>query len=944
MINQIPFYGFNPGTKNSGLTTKETSVLVIIIFVTALLGVVFPLTDAAAIDNIFERLIISGTVLLIYALSHFFPPVTSRIKIIYLVIVYGVTLWSVFALFINSFSSTYLIGLLLIYLPVALSFEKTKPFLAYVTVTAAISAGGAYKVDFPKINPDLILAVFVMLPLIVYLFIGPGRIKSISFGGRVKIVNTMFSDFTDAIFLLDPVTGVIIDCNKEAVELLQADDKKQILNRGLHSFLEENGDDPSFLKKTMEQNIFENSGKEREFRTFKHHTFWGNIALKEVVLEDNPYILLRLANVSKRRMLDEALQSSEERFRALIENNYDVVIVSSIEGKILYSSPSITRCLGYSKYENLSSGIFDFIHPDERNLAEDLFAKLVAREQETAFFTVRFRHKNGEYKWLEVTASNEVDVKAVGGIVMNFTDVSERKNAEASLMMSEDRYQFLFEHSPVAIIKYDLNFNALQFNGKLTEVLHIRRESGPGFKLRGIVDDELIGVLGGVFSGEDINTEAPYTNPATEQSYYLQIIATPVVSQKNIITGGIAIIEDITIRKNAELEIISSKEKAEEANRLKSTFLANMSHELRTPMNSILGYTQILRDDIKDPQTKKMIEQVLRSGLRLMSTLNSILELSLLETGDVQLNIMHIDFVKYTEYIVKKYKFLAEEKKLDFIIKSFDEEVVVAIDEKMYNQAISNIMDNAIKFTESGRIEVELSHTSGQAFIRVRDTGLGIARQNQSIIFEEFRQVSEGYSRRYEGNGLGLPLVKKIVEIMDGTVEVESETGMGAVFTITLPVIKKNFIESIKRPVEREIFDMSKAVTDNVLPEILVVEDNPVNVEVVIMFLNNLCSVDFANTAEEALKKAKKKKYAIVLMDINLGEDVSGIDVAREIKKRREYANVPMVALTGYALAGDREKLLDEGFTDYLAKPIIKNELRERIASLLKKLGYTISQ
>jgi CheY-like chemotaxis protein len=251
----------------------------------------------------------------------------------------------------------------------------------------------------------------------------------------------------------------------------------------------------------------------------------------------------------------------------------------------------------------------------------------------------------------------------------------------------------------------------------------------------------------------------------------------------------------------------------------------------------------------------------------------------------------------------------------------------------MFRQIINNLINNAIKFTNSGGIDIEVDTEKDKlieyAVIKVKDTGIGIASKDQSLIWEEFRQASEGRSRNFEGSGLGLTITRKFVEKLNGTISVQSEIGKGSTFTIKIPIYKRLVIK------ENNV--SYKIVDREVIPSILLVEDDPTNSQVIKFFLKNMYDVDIAQTGIESIKMAKEKDYSLILMDINLGKDMNGLTAAKEIKKIPGKKKIPIVAVTAFAMTGDKEEFLNEGLDAYIAKPFNKTQIISLIEEVLSK-------
>ncbi|MCX6164142.1 MAG: ATP-binding protein, partial [Ignavibacteriae bacterium] len=386
------------------------------------------------------------------------------------------------------------------------------------------------------------------------------------------------------------------------------------------------------------------------------------------------------------------------------------------------------------------------------------------------------------------------------------------------------------------------------------------------------------------------------------------------------------LIEEIAMRKNAEQELIKAKEKAEGLNKLKSNLLANLSHEFRTPLSGIIGISELLKDDIKNSEQVKLLNDISFSGKRLHDTLNSILLLAQFESSEIVLHKEKIDIAKEIQSYFDKYKYKTDEKNLVLKINIEEKNLFVETDKELLRQIFYNLFDNAVKFTEKGSVTIKLySIQDGNnlsAAIDVTDTGIGISKKNIEFVFEEFRQASEGYTRKFEGTGLGLTLTKKVLDLLNGSMKCKSEQGIGSTFTFTLPAFRE-----IK---DAELLKIDLDKSDKVkskLLNILFVEDNPSNQFVFQKFLTNIANVEFASNGDEAFELVYDKIYDLIFMDINLGLGMDGIEVTKEIRKIDSYKNIPVIALTGYALEQDRDYFLSHGFDYFVVKPFSKSDL-----------------
>ncbi len=253
----------------------------------------------------------------------------------------------------------------------------------------------------------------------------------------------------------------------------------------------------------------------------------------------------------------------------------------------------------------------------------------------------------------------------------------------------------------------------------------------------------------------------------------------------------IAVMHNITDRVKFEEDLISAKEKAEEMNRLKSNFLANMSHELRTPLVGILGYSEILSEEIKQSDHLRMIKDIYNSGKRLLETLNSILNLSRIESNKFEIIPSKFNLIDLVLEEINLYKGVAQIKNIYLNMLSQRTEILVNSDKRIIQNIISNLINNAVKYTSQGGVAVSITieiNSKEYALVKITDTGIGIPKQSQKIIFEEFRQVSEGFDRKYEGTGLGLTITKKFIDMLHGTIQLKSEPNIGSEFLIKIPV------------------------------------------------------------------------------------------------------------------------------------------------------------
>ncbi|MBI9037872.1 MAG: response regulator, partial [Bacteroidales bacterium] len=403
--------------------------------------------------------------------------------------------------------------------------------------------------------------------------------------------------------------------------------------------------------------------------------------------------------------------------------------------------------------------------------------------------------------------------------------------------------------------------------------------------------------------------------------------------------------EEIEERRNTDVKLKIALKKADEANYLKNAFLANMSHEIRTPLNGIIGFSSLLLTELSILENEELYEYakgIQNSGDRLLHLLNNIIDISRIEANDLELSLKPCSIPRIVKSVVALYTFKANEKGLTLNVKSEDVPEAIA-DETNLNKVLTDIIDNAVKYTEKGFINILTEYDSDKSriIIRIKDTGIGIDPSYKSHIFEAFRQESLGYSRTYQGAGLGLPLAKKIIDMMGGQIDVESEKGIGT--TVTLYLDESGKKTEIKAPEKTEIKPSIISTLEKV-PELFLVEDDRMNRLVLRKMLDKFAKLVVAVDGEETLKLIEKyynenKIFELMLFDINLPAPWDGILLMKEVKKRwKEYRKIPFVAQTAYAMSGDKERLLEAGFDDYISKPVNQNTLIYSIKNQLKKV------
>lgn len=398
--------------------------------------------------------------------------------------------------------------------------------------------------------------------------------------------------------------------------------------------------------------------------------------------------------------------------------------------------------------------------------------------------------------------------------------------------------------------------------------------------------------------------------------------------------------------KKQDYKLKKTLKEVEDANYLKNAFLSNMSHEIRTPLNGIIGFASLLETELSLLENEELYgyaNGIQQSGERLLHLLNNIIDISRIEANDLQVSLQDTNVNQIVEKSAELFKFQANEKGLALNIR-LDETPMAYADPDSVSKILSDIIDNAVKYTEKGFVNITNGYDPDkkEVFVKVRDTGIGIDDNYIPKLFEAFRQESLGYSRAFQGAGLGLPLAKRLLDLLNGRIDVKSQKKEGTTVTVFLPTKEtfKHVDESFRKKGSGGAAIALKKAVDKT--RVFLVEDDRMNRLVITKMLSdwNLDSAEDGDITIKKIDQAYKEGtiYDLMLFDINLPNPWDGIKLMHHIKKKYpEYKEIPFIAQTAYAMRGDKERLLEEGFDDYLSKPISQQRLLTSMYKFLSK-------
>lgn len=522
-------------------------------------------------------------------------------------------------------------------------------------------------------------------------------------------------------------------------------------------------------------------------------------------------------------------------------------------------------------------------------------------------------------------------------------DITDRKNAESALLESQKQLQDIADSVPALVAKIDSSERYIFVNKAYQDWYGVSREKVVGHTVLEVLGPDRYALIADsirrVLSGEK-HTRQFYFERSNGESRYGQGHYIPIVNELNRVTGYYLMGQDITDLKLLEMDINKAKDIAEAANRAKSEFLANMSHEIRTPLNGILGMLQLLESTNTDTEQSEYVDAAKKSSVRLTRLLADILDLSKIEAGKLTLEESEFSLEELKESNIGLFDLAVAEKEINlrFEIDRHLPSKLVG-DQVRLQQILFNLVGNAIKFTDAGSIAVSAfrlpcaRHGSERVLFVVSDTGIGISDDMLARIFEPFTQAEGSYTRRFQGAGLGLSIVRKLVNQMNGTLSVESEEGRGTVFYISL---------SFKRPgnlVNRKVMSTESRQSGTGRYLIMLVEDDDTNRQTVARMLEKLGhDVVTANDGLEAIKCLPDAKPDLIFMDVQMPL-MDGVEATKQIRNFGSHnSTIPIIAMTAYAMAGDKEKFLAAGMNDYISKPVDMTELRAVIDRVSAKI------
>lgn len=638
------------------------------------------------------------------------------------------------------------------------------------------------------------------------------------------------------------------------------------------------------------------------------------------------------------------LTESKELFRIVFNNSAVAITVADKDEKIIAWNPFAETMLGMNKKDLFNKSVKDLYSAEEWKRMRSL---QIRRKGMLSDINTRVYKKDGSALDVNVSISiiRGADNDIIGSIgIMH--DITQQKEAEQKIRESESKIRIILDNSAAAITLTDEQERIISWNryteqllGMTKEELYLRPVSSlyPPEEWQKIREAEIRK------SGSKHHMDTKLINKAG-RLIEIDLSVNILKDSDNKIIGSVGIIQDITEQKRFQQMLMQAKIMAEEANSAKSLFLANMSHEVRTPMNTIMGMVDLTLDTELSTEQRDNLQTIKDAADILLSLLNDILDLSRVEAGKIQLEEIELNLANIVKSVCKGLSVLAKNKNLE-IIRDVDPRIPETLvgDPVRIRQILVNLINNAIKFTFQGNITTKvklqsLNEEKCEILFSVTDEGVGIPKEKQSIIFDAFTQADASMTRRFGGTGLGLSISKRLVEMMQGRIWVESEELMGSTFYFT--AVFKAPKDVPAPPVEESPVEETEEVKAKVkeikLLSVLLAEDNIINQKIVVKMLEKRgWKVAAAENGQQVLEFLEKEPFDLVLMDAQM-PILDGFETTRLIRENEKKTgkHIPIIALTARAMTADRQQCLACGMDGYVSKPLDRQKLYDAIEQL----------
>jgi PAS domain S-box-containing protein len=650
---------------------------------------------------------------------------------------------------------------------------------------------------------------------------------------------------------------------------------------------------------------------------------------------------IKLEKIVAQRTIE--LSEREDQYKTLVDNSLVGMYIIQ-DGIIQFHNNKFAEIFGFKKNEKLvEKPILELVAKESHHLVSKMIKRRINGELNSTHYNFIGHKTNGQNILIESLGGRILlgGEPAVQGVLRDITEINKLDEMVRKLSRAVDQ-------SPVSVAITDLRGNIEYVNSAYLKVTGYQMDELIGkssniLKSGHTKDEEYKDLWKAILNGKEWKGE--FLNKRKNgELFWEDASISPIKDQDQTITHFLGIKQDISNRKRLENEVIYAKEKAEEADNLKTAFLANMSHEIRTPMNAIMGFSNLLLDESMSQEDRLEYIDLINSNSRnLLKLIDDIFDIARIEAGQLKVSTSNFNFTNTLQEIHSSFKQFTIKKagdkiNLELALPEIEHHGFIHSDPLRLKQILSNLVANALKYTEQGSVKLGYNIISANASANnrpllqffVKDTGIGIPQNKMTVIFDRFRQADDSHTREYGGTGLGLAISKNIAQLLGGNLRAVSSVGKGSVFYLTIP-LEEGKVTPIDRPEEP-----AKSKLDWTDKIILIAEDVESNFQLLETLLRKTgANIMWAKNGVEAIEVTQKTKgIDMILMDIQMPV-LNGFEATKAIKKTHE--SLPVIAITAFALEGDKEKILQAGCDDYISKPVRSKELFAKMSKFIDK-------